>query len=308
MATAASNRGLVLRPEGMMTGGSACVGVVSIALAALAIGLGISSRKWPIGAALGGASLLVGSVGCYLARRRVTPQGETGGMRSSELPAEGAGVRAASTAQREVAVAAQNEVASTGQAAVAEPAVDYNRAFFVFNDDRAKYAFFNCDLVHQIPLVDTVVVSADDQLSQRTLEAMAPDARNTLQQMRRSDRRIQPGIAFWMSAGRIFPEGNIKGIVHATGPRSKDKFALEQAYVQSIDQAARNGRVRSIAIPLFGIAASGYSVEEAVPMIIDAVEGIVKEAGGLEQVRFTVAPGDVTAVQALLEARYPAED
>jgi hypothetical protein len=60
------------RPEGTaLTRGQCATALVSVALAALAVGLGLAKRSWPIGAGLGGTSLLVAGIGCCHARRSV---------------------------------------------------------------------------------------------------------------------------------------------------------------------------------------------------------------------------------------------
>jgi hypothetical protein len=63
----------IYRPEGMALTrrGQCATALVSVALAALAVGLGLAKRSWPIGAGLGGASLLVAGLGCSHARRSV---------------------------------------------------------------------------------------------------------------------------------------------------------------------------------------------------------------------------------------------
>jgi hypothetical protein len=61
------------RPEGtaLTRRGQCATALVSVALAALAVGLGLAKRSWPIGAGLGAGSLLVAGCGCW-ATRRVT--------------------------------------------------------------------------------------------------------------------------------------------------------------------------------------------------------------------------------------------
>jgi hypothetical protein len=64
-------RGPGARPEGMISSGNSATALVAVTLAALAVGLGLAKRSWPIGAGLGGASILVGLLGCCGARRSI---------------------------------------------------------------------------------------------------------------------------------------------------------------------------------------------------------------------------------------------
>jgi hypothetical protein len=63
------------RPEGTLAERPCAAALISVALAALAVGLGVGLRNWRIGAGLGAGSVLVAALGCSSPRRVVQDVG-----------------------------------------------------------------------------------------------------------------------------------------------------------------------------------------------------------------------------------------
>ena len=88
--------------------------------------------------------------------------------------------------------------------------------------------------------------------------------------------------------------GNLpaKFVIHTVGPvwqggKNGEAIILERAYGNCL-QLAKHHNIKSIAFPSISTGAYGYPLEEAARIAITTVKTSLREASGIEEVRFVV--------------------
>jgi O-acetyl-ADP-ribose deacetylase (regulator of RNase III) len=269
------------RPEGtaLTRRGQCTTALVSVALAALAVGLGLAKRSWPIGVGLGGASLLVAGLGCSHSRR--------------------SGVR-----REEGAVAAVPD--STASADPATP--------WILNETLITVVKGNIAQMRDVEAIAfkahwTLLVNRVEQNQSPLIEAEAGSepfeecGRHNLSAGEQMTNRRDNGGVFVSGAGNLAQHG-VKALVHMIVLDTADNTRVTQIYRDALVQAAENRRA-SIAISLATrlTAATLVDAETLVNIVVNSVLHRDQRAP-LREVRMVVETDmQMRAMKAALIAR-----
>jgi O-acetyl-ADP-ribose deacetylase (regulator of RNase III) len=265
------------RPEGTASTPTYATALVSVALAALAVGLGVGMRNWRIGAFFGGCSVLVGGLGCSSARQTLR-----GGAAGRVPPAE---------AVPALQTSARTEVA----APVTAPAP--------LRINSTLITVVQGSIAEQRQ-VDAICFSADPsrRVAQgQSLEIFQAAGREPFRELAAPEVPLDQTACSSTRAGALASHG-VKRLIHMVGPRAGNDGRLKEVYEWAL-QYAEESEAPRVALAL-AIRQGGHALAENAQLAMAAIRDHLTGEHMLTEIRIVVENADhMRAVAAAIEAQ-----